>query len=86
MAVTPLLSKNAYLRIGERLYSLYEEEHGEDKTVKKLDSIEILDLYKEIHAVLKQYNDKTDPELSKVMLNTYLDQLEELCRLHGLIR
>ena len=94
MAATPLLSKNAYLRIGERLYSLYEEEHGEDKTVKKLDSIEILDLYKEIssmnfdeiHAVLKQYNDKTDPELSKVMLNTYLDQLEELCRLHGLIR
>lgn len=99
MAATPLLSKNAYLRIGERLYSLYEEEHGEDKTVKKLDSIEILDLYKEkgsnwissmnfdeIHAVLKQYNDKTDPELSKVMLNTHLDQLEELCRLHGLIR
>ena len=99
MAATPLLSKNAYLRIGERLYSLYEEEYGEDKAIKKLDSIEILDLYKErgskwispmnfgeIHAALKQYNDKTDPELSKVMLNTYSDQLEELCRLHGLIR
>ena len=47
MAATPLLSKNAYLSIGERIYSLYEEKHGEDKTVKKLDSIEILDLYKE---------------------------------------
>ena len=99
MAATPLLSKNAYLRIGERVYSLYEEEYGEDKAIKKLDSIEILDLYKErgskwisqanfdeIHAALKQYNDKTDPELSKVMLNTYSAQLEELCRLHGLIR
>ena len=99
MAAAPLLTKNAYMRIGERLYSLYEEEYGEDKGVKKLDSIEILDLYKgkgskwisptdfdEIHAALKQYKDKTDPELSKVMFNTYLTQLEELCRLHGLIR
>lgn len=99
MAAAPLLTKNAYSRIGERLYSLYEEELGEDKAVKKLDSIEILDLYKEkgskwisqanfdeIHTALKQYKDKTDPELSKVMLNTYLTQLEELCRLHGLIR